>query len=129
MGANVFMSYSLADQAFARQVAGSLVTDGIEAVMIDGVVGCGEDFGEGLRSALNRSDAVVTVLSRTASNSLSVMSELGAAMALNKRVVLVRLDDEPLPFSASHIAVLDAVGMSPDEIAAAVRVQLQTAHS
>ena len=128
MGANVFLSYANADKAIAEQVAQRLKSSGIDLPMLADAIRPGDDLVEALRKALKNSDAVVVVLSDASVSSASVMAELGAAIALNKRIIPVKLSASPLPISFgsnSKLQILNAEGMSPDEVAATIRDRLE----
>ena len=127
MGANVFLSYAKADSALAGLVADSLAHSGIEAELLHAGAQSFENFADQLRATLQRSDAVVVVLSDASLNNGWVMTELGAAMALNKRIVAIRPETSPPPISPyglSHLETLNVAGRSADQIAAAIRDQL-----
>ena len=127
MGSNVFLSYASADKAIAEQVAKRLKSSGIDLPMLSNAGRPGDDFAEMLRKALQESDAVVVVLSDASVNSAFVMAELGAAMALNKRIIPIKLSSSPLPISLPaglNLQILDAEGMSADEVAANIRERL-----
>jgi hypothetical protein len=127
MGANVFLSYASADRAIAEQIAQKLRSGGIDLPMLANAIGRGDDFADALREALQDSDAVVVVLSNASVESAFVMAELGAAMALNKRIIPIKLGASPLPISlpaVSNLQILNAEGMSADEVAANIRERL-----
>jgi nucleoside 2-deoxyribosyltransferase len=129
MGAKMFMSYAGADRGIAEQVAKSLKGSGVDLPVLPADIGPGEDIGEALRKALQESDAVVVVLSDASVNSAFVMAELGAAIALNKRIVAIKPSALPLQISLptmSNVQILDAEGMSADEIAATIRTRLMS---
>jgi nucleoside 2-deoxyribosyltransferase len=99
MGANVFLSYAKADKAIAEQLAQKLKGSGIELPVLSNDIRSGEEIGEVLRKALQGSDAVVVVLSDASVDSAFVMAELGAAMALNKRIIAIKPSALALPIS------------------------------
>jgi cobyrinic acid a,c-diamide synthase len=127
MAANVFLSYAMADQALAAQVAQSLEKSGIDAPLFHVGVYAGDGFPEQIRKGLQNSDAVVIVLSDASINNGFVMAELGAALALNKRIVAIKPSLSPLEISlpaTPSIETLTTEGMSADEIATAIRNHL-----
>ena len=127
MAANVFLSYAMADTALAAQVAQSLGKSGIDTPLFHAGLKPGDSYVEQLRKGLQNSDAVVIVLSDASVNSANVMAELGAALALNKRIVAIKPSLSPLPFSlpgAPSIQMLMTEGMSADEIATTIRNHL-----
>jgi hypothetical protein len=87
----------------------------------------GEDVADRLRQALQDSDAVVVLLSEASANSPFVMNEVGAVLALNKRIVLLKVGDDPLSTSlaTAHVQMLDTAGLSPEQIAASVQRSLE----
>jgi hypothetical protein len=127
MGANVFLSYASADKAIVERVAQKLRSSGIDLPVLSDEFRPGDDLAEALRKALQNSDAVVVVLSDASVNSAFVMAELGAAMALNKRIIPIQLGATPLPISlpsVSKLQILNAEGMSADDVAANIRDRL-----
>jgi hypothetical protein len=109
----------------AQLVARRLAHGGIEAYLDVDVLEPGMDWEEEVRTKLERSDAVVAILSAASSESIMVGYELGAAKVLNKRVMLIQQDTTRSPYSVlSNVKTLDAKGMSADEIADNIRAQL-----
>ena len=122
MGTNVFLSYGKADEALANHVAVGLAAAGIRAETF--VPTAGIDLSNKLRDLLQESDAVVVVLSGGASSNGWLMAELGAARALDKRIVAIHSDTMPLPFSLSETSVIEAAQLSPDDVARTVVAHL-----
>ena len=116
----VFLSYSRKDRAFALRLARELTSLGIDT-RDDSRIALGDNRADQIRDALRTSDGFVFVLSPAALNSASAMIELGAATALGKKVLAVQLANgglpEPLPAPVKSTQILQAEGMTEDEIA------------
>jgi nucleoside 2-deoxyribosyltransferase len=126
MAARVFISHAAADRPMAELVANRLARSGIDT-WLDVTLEPGADWAQEIHLQLEQSDAVVAILSNASAKNSSVGYELGAARALNKRVVLIRQKDTTLrgPYSAlSDVQTLDAEHMSADEIANTISAQL-----
>lgn len=126
MGARVFLSYNKADRAMAETVAQSLARSGVET-WLDLDVAAGSNWIDELRTKLQQSDAFVAIVSDTAGDSSFMGVELGAAKALDKRILLITQGDTALraPYSGlDQSQSLNAGGMSPDEIASTIQARL-----
>lgn len=105
---SVFLSYNSADRSLAKQVAERLSAAGYLISNGDDVVEPGANWLEAVGRALNRADAVVFFLSRTALRARSTSLELDFVLSTRKfknRVVPVLIDTEPteVPWIVRHL--------------------------
>jgi len=85
----VFISHSNTDKELARDVARKLKAAGLEAISTEKLsLGTGQ-LMEILRKAIHESEAVLFLITPSALESEWAFFELGAAEALEKRVVLI----------------------------------------
>ena len=128
MAAEVFISYARDDTAFAKRLARGLTREGVSGFHDDADIAAGAPWGDAVRRALEASKSLVLVLSKRALDSNYVLAELGAAEALGKPIIAVKLPDEPLPNPLPPILdrrhILRTDGLSEGEIAAKVRRQI-----
>lgn len=95
----IFLSYSYNDRPWVEQFAIALEKEGID-VWFDRDIALGEDFGERIQSALRASNILIVLLSSNSVKSSGIFFELGAAVAGNKRIIPIVIDDignEQLP--------------------------------
>lgn len=83
----VFVSHSSNEAWVARQVATHLEQIGVEVFLDENDLETGDVFDEELRKQLATSDEVLMLLSQSAVKSSWVLMEIGAAWALDKRLV------------------------------------------
>src|SRR4051812_2076461 len=98
--ADVFVSYSRSDAEFVRRLTEALTDRGKEAWVDTAGIPDAEVFPAALRSAIERSDGFVFVLSPDSIASAYCEQEVEHALELNKRIVplLVRpVSDEAVP--------------------------------
>jgi hypothetical protein len=128
MPADIFISYAHADTAFAKRLARGLTREGVTGFLDQADIAAGAPWGDAVRNALETSKTLVLVLSKSALASNYVLAELGAAEALGKPIIVVKLPDEPLPKPLPPFLdrrqILRTDGLSEGEIAAKVRRQL-----
>jgi len=85
---DVFLSFSHADRETAAQISDALKALGVEAWNDANVPAC-NDWGDHLREAMKKADAVVLLMTPASLASAYVMSEIGAAVAAHKPVIPV----------------------------------------
>jgi hypothetical protein len=81
---SVFISYSAADKALARQLAAQLNADGIGVWDVEQEVLPGDNLSRKVGEALEESEAVVVLLSPSALRSRGVRSEIEFALGSKK---------------------------------------------
>ncbi|MEX1185920.1 MAG: toll/interleukin-1 receptor domain-containing protein [Gemmatimonadaceae bacterium] len=122
----VFLSYTLADAAFAHQLAASLRPD-TDVIDLTSTAGSGEQWSTLLRDGLSTAEAMVLLVSRRALESTWLNFEIGAAVGMGKRVVPVFLDDpkhidwDRADFVLRGLRYVDVHGMSAAAAADAIR--------
>ena len=98
--AHVFISYSHKDKAYARQLADELKRRGIE-VWIDDRIEYGTVWTRALQENLERSQAMILIMTSDAYNSDPVQDEVAFAQRLRKPILPLRLDDTDWLLGAS----------------------------
>ena len=95
----VFISATHDDGDIARDLAQRLEAAGAKVFDVEKTVVPGDVIQNKSNRALREADEVILVLTRNSSHSAALISELGRAMALEKRVVplLVNLTPAELP--------------------------------
>jgi hypothetical protein len=125
----VFLSYAASDTPFAEALVRKLGTSGVSGWRDASDVSSGSAISAKIREALQTSSAVVVLLSPEALLSHGVQFEVGAAEALNKRIIPVVVGGENIQDSAPDILKqrqwVDARDRSPDEIADEIKRVLQ----
>lgn len=115
----VFVSYAKPDQALARDVFRALRPMKVD-VWSDDLLRAGDDWQDVLRSRLRESNYFVFLLTPRTFESPWAMQELGAAWALNKRIIPVVTDArllDSLPVDLSEVQAVQATELDKlDEI-------------
>lgn len=106
---DVFLSYASADSKEARQIFDSIRKIGGTVFLSEKSLQPGEDFAEAIRMALQRSTEIWLLLSPNSLKSEWVITEWGAAWALEKRIIpiLFRCDHSMLPARIGRLQCLD----------------------
>lgn len=91
---DIFLSYSSADTIEARQIYELIFAAGGKAFLSEKHLKAGEDFAEAIRKALINSSELWLLLSRSSLKSEWVISEWGAAWALDKPIIPILLQCE-----------------------------------
>lgn len=92
----VFLSYNAEDREWASQFARSLAAANVGLWSADSQLRPGDDWRAKLAEALRESRTIVLVLSRKSIASPWVAFEWGAALADDKRIIPVLVEDIPL---------------------------------
>lgn len=110
--AQIFLSYSRANQAEAQAVAEGIEADG-RSLWWDRRLAAGADYGAVIEREIEAADKVVVAWSATARDSLWVRAEASEALD-RKKLVQINFDGvkPPLPFNMLHF--LDFRGWSGD---------------
>lgn len=95
----VFISSTDNDIEIARDLAQRLEAAGVRVFPVEKTAVAGETILTTVNRALREADEVIMVLTRDSAHSPALVSELGMAMALQKRVapLLVNLTTQELP--------------------------------
>src|SRR4051794_4994800 len=86
--ADVFISYSRADEQFANRLRDRLAAKGV-SVYFDRAIVAGEDFSNGIHRALDEAKVVVVLLSQNSARSGWVDAELRMALESQAKIVPV----------------------------------------
>ena len=116
--ATVFLSYSRADQALAQRLAAVLQQGGFD-VWWDTLIEGGAAFAKSIEAALEASDAVIVLWSKTAASSDWVLDEAARARDLKKLVPLGVDGTEP-PLGFRQYQSIDLRGWTGDADAPAI---------
>lgn len=130
---NIFLSYAMSDQAFARDLGKRIEALGFTVEDPPHTVAVGDVWAEMVSAKIGTSDAVLLIVpsagSRGANNAFF---EAGAARALGKRVFAVlperasaRMEDVPADISA--LLVTDAKSQPIDQVARTLAGALKAA--
>jgi TIR domain len=95
----VFISYVREDAQLARKIAERLREVGAEGWLDSAGLNFGAQFMENIRDRLSKSDEVLVIASERSVQNASVSGEVGAALALGKKVVPImdRVESKDLP--------------------------------
>jgi len=123
----VFLSHARADRILAQSISRAL-HGAKQQVWTDDVVSAGAEWDTEIEKALERSDAVVLVISADFLNSSHSLYEAGLAIHKSRRegirllpVLIGDADIEAIPLPLKSFQLLDARGLDDAEIAARVR--------
>lgn len=130
---NLLVSYSRADQPFAKLLIRCLQALG--ATLFDPArdIGTGENFQAALRKALEDSDGVILLVPEPGSSGANLaFFEAGAARAMGKPVIPIIPKPEmsrirELPSDLYGLAVLDGSHQSPEALARSIIASLKIA--
>lgn len=122
--ANVFLSHSSKDKIFVREIREKLFAV-CETFFDETDIFPGQSITSRLNDELNNTDMLALVYSNNAAESEWVKKEWASILHLGKSVVVIRLDDEPLPPLLADLKYID--GHSPiqsvaDDLSAALGV-------
>ena len=85
----IFLSYAAADREYARKLCSFLSQHPNSQIFTPEALSAGEDWESKLKEEISQCDIFVVLLSSNSVNSEWVLSELGAAWALDKLIILV----------------------------------------
>jgi hypothetical protein len=129
---NVFISYARSDSGEAERLVKALRATNVAGWLDDADIAAGESVPSAVRDALKQSSAVVVLLSPRALTSQWVQFEIGAAEALNKKIipVIVAGDhlEEQLPDILKERTMIDARHRSYTDVVREVQHALEPAH-
>lgn len=119
-----FISYSRADRDFASQLARELGRRGTRGFLDMQDISAGAEWSQSIKSAVEHSDAMIVILSPSATRSNYVMAEVGMAQALGKRIIPVlapgaRLDESVSELLRNYL-ILDAGELPVEEASARI---------
>jgi hypothetical protein len=122
--ARIFLSYAKADAAFAASISKELTKAGARPFDAAGLEGIkpGEDFFKRIRAELESSDMVVFVVPSQEGEGRWALAEIGAARALDKRILAIlpdraRYSNAAFLRSLTDRPMVDATGLSPSSLA------------
>jgi hypothetical protein len=128
-GPKIFISYSHSDKAWATEFAKALQEAGLDVWFDDFRIEAGESLVEALEEGLRKSDDIVLLLSSDSIRKPNLFFEIGAALAMKKRIIPIvpqDLDASRLPLLLQRIKYL--IRKSPGESAKEVANALDAIH-
>jgi len=116
--ADVFISYSIKDEEFAKFMHKHLTNEGLSVFMASVSLAPGQQWSQEILQNLKSSPWVLFLASKAACASPFVQQEIGAAIIAEKRLVPIIWDMEPsdLPGWANQVQALNLTGASVDEV-------------
>lgn len=125
--ASIFLSYSHADEQFARGLTSALNGLGHRTWIGEEQIAYGDSLIDATQEALRTSSAVVVLLTEASRNSQWVAFELGAATAQGKRIFPILLSEDPsvVPFQLQRIQYLRADPSDPADVARTIAKALE----
>ena len=108
MNKRIFISYARDDYAFAHQLLSGLRNINVEGWMDEADIAAGAAIGTAVRAAIQKSSAIVVLVSPNSLRSRWVDFEVGAAQALGKPIVPILLEGSELPETLQEIVSIDA---------------------
>ncbi len=122
--ADIFISYSQQDREFAERLYRELQRFNVRGFMDATDLSAGAEFSRQLREAIRNADALLVILSSSASKSRWVMAEIGLAETLGKPVLPVLAPGEnyedSVPPQLLDKLVIDASAVPTDLVAAKI---------
>ena len=91
---NVFISYAHSDAAQARSLVKALHENNVVGWLDSADIAAGEAVSSAVRDALKNSSVVIVLLSQRALHSQWVQFEIGAAEALDKKIIPVIVSED-----------------------------------
>ena len=130
MAANkIFISHSNADKDWAREFAKRLSGSGVEVWFDEFNIKPGDSISDSVERGMRSSDMIVLLVSDQSVNNSNFFFELGAALGMNKKIVVIVPEGFPaskLPISVQRRKYL--VRKSPKETARELAAGLQLLH-
>ncbi len=117
----VFVSYSHKEADWAKEFAHALSNRGLQVWIDQLAVKAGESIREAVEKGLRESDVFVTLIDPSTLSSPSLFFELGAAIGMGKRVVVIVPEDFdpsqlPLPLRARRFLIKRAPEATAGEL-------------
>ncbi|WP_213958723.1 toll/interleukin-1 receptor domain-containing protein [Variovorax sp. dw_954] len=120
-----FVSYNLADKAWAEWVSQQVEALGMSVVMQAWDFEAGDNFVARMHAALQQCERMLLILSRHSLDARFTNEEWQAAFALGQRIVPVRVDDCRPPGLLAPIAYIDLSALDEAAAAQALKAGLQ----
>lgn len=110
MAIKVFISHTRKDAGLARKVAREVKKSGAQAFFDEWSLRHGDHIVRRIQDALRDCDVMIAIVSRASAQTPWLNSEVGAAVALQKKVVLIADDVLPkeLPPTLRSFQIVDA---------------------
>lgn len=125
----IFISHSSTDKGWAREFAQRLSGVGADVWFDEFNIKPGDSISESVERGMRASDTIVLLVSDQSVNNSNFFFELGAALGMNKKIVLIIPEGfsvSKLPISVQRRKYL--VRKSPEETAAELAAGLELLH-
>lgn len=124
----IFLSYSFKDRPWVNEFATVLEQEGIDVWFDYHEISLGETIKERIKEALRASSTLVVILSSNSVQSPWIFFELGAAVADNKRIIPVVIDEVgheqlPLPLTKYQYLRESSPVSAAKKVARAIRTE------
>lgn len=125
MKPTIFISYSHSEAEWARSFAEELQKRGVSPWFDRWIIPAGGNISDSAAQGLRESETLVIIWGPKSTESANLYFELGAAVALNKRVIPVvssRPEDVRLPVPLRHVQYIteESPAEAAEEVAKAV---------
>lgn len=116
--ADIFISYSTADQEFSDFVARHLSSEGVSVFQAGVSLDGGDKWSDKILRNLKAAPMVLFLASKAACQSAAVQQEIGAALITDKKLVPIIWDIDPneLPAWTQGFQAIDLKHLSADQI-------------
>jgi hypothetical protein len=123
--ANIFISYSRRDGAYANQLRAALDQLNIHGFLDQLDIAAGASWDRKIRDSILEADAVLVIVSENSIQSNYVLAELGMAWSYEKLIIPVipkgaKVKMADIPPILRDIQLLDVRDQSVDEVAGAI---------
>jgi len=108
---HVFLSYAKADEEYANKVENILENYNLRIFTMK-MLNAGEDWLNNLRDEISQSDLFIVILSPNSFKSEWVLSELGAAWALEKIIIPIYTKPEMLSKSPINLSNSESIDIN-----------------
>ncbi|HYH85638.1 MAG TPA: toll/interleukin-1 receptor domain-containing protein [Pyrinomonadaceae bacterium] len=125
----IFISHAASDREWAREFAAAIHDLGVNVWFDEFNIRPGDHVTDLLEKGLRESDVVVLPITRESLGNSNFFFELGAAIAMNKKIIPIVAEDidySQLPLSLSRVSVLKR--RSPKETAEELAKALKIPH-
>jgi len=125
----IFISYAREDRAHAQKLLAALVETGVEGWMDATDIASGAAVSKAVRSAIERSGAIVVLLSPKSLHNKWVNFEVGAGLALGRPIIPIIVEgpglEHELQETLHGIHILDARNRPIEQVAKDVEAALE----
>lgn len=122
----VYISYALKDLKVVSQIKNLLESNGVSVWIANERINDGDYFKESIRNGLNSSAVVLMIATKEFLQSRAATFEMGAAFALNKKVIPIILDEpEAIPTELASLHFYRLTDENRNELVQLVKERIQ----